>query len=137
MIGSGGNELTANYVLEMAKIIRGYGGSLVVDTQDISDFFALQDGKFGRGVINACKTKIILGMEDEEAMRVQDILRLTDTELTNITHFQRGSGLISTNNNNVTVEFKCSEHEKSLITTDRNELSQLLAKKKAAQEMGA
>ena len=43
-----------------------------------------------------------------------------------ITHFERGSGLISTNNNNVTVEIKCSQMEKELITTDRRELQELL-----------
>ena len=43
-----------------------------------------------------------------------------------ITHFERGSGLISTNNNNVTVEIKCSQMEKELITTDRRELQALL-----------
>jgi hypothetical protein len=46
-----------------------------------------------------------------------------------ITHFERGSGLISTNNNNITVEFRCSDLEKSLITTDRRELQALIAQK--------
>ncbi|GHU78937.1 hypothetical protein FACS1894191_0630 [Clostridia bacterium] len=134
LIGAGSNAQVANYVLEITKVIRGYGGSIVIDTQDINDFFALEDGKFGRGIINNCKTKIVLNMEDEEARRVQDILHLTDTELMNITHFARGSGLISTNNNNVTVEFKSSEYEKELITTDRQELARILQKK--AQERG-
>ena len=43
-----------------------------------------------------------------------------------ITHFERGSGLINTNNNNVTVEFRCSQLEKDLITTDRRELQELI-----------
>ena len=43
-----------------------------------------------------------------------------------ITHFEWSSGLISTNNNNVTVEIKCSQMEKELITTDRRELQELL-----------
>ena len=47
-----------------------------------------------------------------------------------ITHFERGSGLISTNNNNVTVEIKCSQLEKELITTDRRELQDLLDRAK-------
>lgn len=34
-----------------------------------------------------------------------------------ITHFERGSALISTNNNNIAVEIKCSQMEKELITT--------------------
>jgi hypothetical protein len=53
-------------------------------------------------------------------------LKLTETEVMGITHFQRGNGLISTNNNNIAVEFKASELEKELITTDRYELQRIV-----------
>ena len=76
-----------------------------------------------------------LNLEDEEAMRVQSVLRLSEAEVMEITHFERGSGLISTNNNNVTVEIKCSQLEKELITTDRRELQELLDRAKE-QEAG-
>ena len=33
------------------------GGGAVADTQDLSDFLALEDGKYGRGILNVCKTK--------------------------------------------------------------------------------
>lgn len=126
LIGSGGNQVAAGFVLEMFKIIRGYGGSAICATQDLNDFFALDGGKYGKGIINNCKTKIILNLEDDEAERVKDIFKLSEAEIMEITHFERGSGLISTNNNNTTVEFKCSELEKRLITTDRRELKQIL-----------
>ena len=71
---------------------------------------------YGKGIINNAKTKIVLNLEDEEAQRVQDILHLSETETMAITHFERGNGLISTNNNNITVEFKASTLEKELIT---------------------
>lgn len=129
LIGAGSNRLAAEYVLEIFKIIRGYGGSAVCATQDINDFFALEDGKYGKGIINNCKTKIVLNLEDDEAQRVQSIMRLSEAEVMEITHFERGNGLISTNNNNVTVEFKCSDLEKSLITTDRRELQELIEQK--------
>ena len=116
--------------MEIAKIIRAYSGAGIFATQDLNDFFALDDGKYGKGIINNCKTKIILNMEDEEAQRVKTILHLSETEVMNITHFQRGNGLISTNNNNITVEFKASNLEKELITTDRQELLEILAKQK-------
>jgi len=131
LIGGSANRLAANFVLEIAKIIRGYGGSAVFATQDLNDFFALDDGKYGKGIINNCKTKIILNLEDEEAQRVQSILHLSEAEVMEITHFERGNGLISTNNNNITVEFRCSDLEKSLITTDRRELQELVEQKKA------
>ena len=132
LIGGTGNHLAAEFVLEIFKIIRGYGGSAVCATQDLNDFFALDDGKYGKGIINNCKTKIVLNLEDEEAQRVQSILRLSEAELMEITHFERGNGLISTNNNNISVEFKCSELEKNLITTDRRELQEILKQKTAA-----
>lgn len=131
LIGGSGNRLAAEFVLEIFKIIRGYGGSAVCATQDLNDFFALDDGKYGKGIINNCKTKIVLNLEDEEALRVQSILRLSEAELMEITHFERGNGLISTNNNNISVEFKCSKLEKNLITTDRRELQDLLLEKAA------
>ncbi len=126
LIGGTGNRLAAEFVLEIFKIIRGYGGSAVCATQDLNDFFALDDGKYGKGIINNCKTKIILNLEDEEALRVQSVLRLSEAELMEITHFERGNGLISTNHNNISVEFKCSPLEKQLITTDRRELRSIL-----------
>ena len=133
LIGASSNKLAAEYVLEIFKIIRGYGGSAICATQDLNDFFALEGGKYGRGIINNAKTKIVLNLEDEEAQRVQEILHLSEAETQAITHFERGSGLISTNNNNVTVEFRASQMEKDLITTDRYELQQLLEKKRQQQ----
>ena len=132
LIGANSNRLAAEFVLEIFKIIRGYGGSAICATQDINDFFALEDGKYGKGIINNAKTKILLNLEDEEARRVQSLLHLSEAEVMEITHFERGSGLISTNNNNVTVEIKCSQMEKELITTDRRELQELLDKTQAA-----
>ena len=130
LIGASSNRLAAEFVLEIAKVIRAYSGAGIFATQDLNDFFALDDGKYGKGIINNCKTKIILNMEDEEAQRVKNILHLSETEVMNITHFQRGNGLISTNNNNITVEFKASTLEKELITTDRQELLEILERQK-------
>lgn len=130
LIGASSNKLAAEFVLEVFKIIRGYGGSAICATQDLNDFFSLDGGKYGKGIINNAKTKIILNLEEDEATRVQDILKLSETELMNITHFERGNGLISTNSNNVTVEFRASDFEKELITTDRAELQAILERKK-------
>ena len=103
-------------------------------SQDLNDFFNLDEGRFGKGIINNSKTKIILNLEDDEAERVQETLHLSDAETMEVTHFERGNGLISTNNNNVMVEFKASPLEKDLITTDRRELREILERKRREQE---
>lgn len=137
LLGASSNKQAAEFCLEIAKISRGYGAAAIFATQDLFDFFALEDGKYGRGIINNAKTKIILNLEDEEAQRVQDILHLSEAETMAIMHFERGNGLISTNNNNVSVEFKASQLETDLITTDRYELQQLLKKKQEQQSQTA
>ena len=132
--GATGTRLAGDFLLEIAKTIRGYGGSAVFASQDLNDFFNLDEGRFGKGIINNSKTKIILNLEDDEAERVQETLHLSDAETMEVTHFERGNGLISTNNNNVMVEFKASPLEKDLITTDRRELRELLERKRREQE---
>ena len=131
--GATGTRLAGDFVLEIFKTVRGFGGSAICASQDLNDFFNLDEGRFGKGIINNSKTKIILNLEDDEAERVQDTLHLSDAETMEVTHFERGSGLISTNNNNIMVEFKASPLEKDLITTDRRELRELLERKRQEQ----
>ena len=69
-------------------------------------------------------------------MLVQDALHLSDAEIMEVTHFERGTGLISTNNNNVIVDFKASPLEKDLITTDRNELKEIAERLRRQKEAG-
>ncbi len=133
LIGASSNKYAAEFVLEVFKIIRGYGGAAIAATQDLSDFFALEDGKYGRGIVNNSKTKIILNLEPDEAEAVKDCMKLSRTEVRSILQFERGQALIATNNNKVPVIVKPSETEKALITTDRSELAaQAEAKKQEA-----
>ena len=85
-----GNRLAAEMVLEIFKTIRAYSGSGICATQDLNDFFSLDNGKYGKGIINNCRTKVILNLEDEEAQRVQQVLHLSEAEVMEITHFERG-----------------------------------------------
>ena len=129
LIGASSNKLAAEFCLEIFKVIRGYGGAAVSATQDLSDFFSLDDGKYGRAIINNSKNKIILNLEQDEAQYVKDVLKLTRTEVRSITQFERGEALIHSNNNKVPVVIKASAEEKEMITTDRAELEAILRKR--------
>lgn len=100
-IGASSNKMAAEFCLEIFKVIRGYGGAAIAATQDLSDFFGLDDGKYGRAIINNSKNKIILNLEQDEAQYVKDVLKLTRTEVRSITQFERGEALIHSNNNKV------------------------------------
>ena len=126
LIGASSNRMAAEFCLEIFKVIRGFGGAAISATQDLSDFFGLEDGKYGRAIINNSKNKIILNLEPDEARYVQETLKLTRTEIRAITRFERGEALISSNNNKVPVVMKASKLEKEMITTDRAELEAIL-----------
>lgn len=129
LIGASSNKLAAEFCLDIFKVIRGYGGAAIAATQDLSDFFSLDDGKYGRAIINNSKNKIILNLEQDEAQYVKDVLKLTRTEVRSITQFERGEALIHSNNNKVPVVIKASVEEKEMITTDRAELEAILRKR--------
>ena len=122
LIGAGSNRMAAEFCLEIFKVIRGFGGAAISATQDLSDFFGLEDGRYGRAIINNSKNKIILNLEPDEAEFVRDTLKLTKTEIRSITRFERGEALICSNNSKVPVIIRASKEEQEMITTDRAEL---------------
>jgi conjugal transfer ATP-binding protein TraC len=126
LIGAGSNRMAAEFCLEIFKVIRGFGGAAISATQDLSDFFGLEDGRYGRAIINNSKNKIILNLEPDEAEFVWDTLKLTKTEIRSITRFERGEALICSNNSKVPVIIKASKEEQEMITTDRAELEAIL-----------
>ncbi len=133
LIGASSNALAANFVLEIFKIIRGYGGAAIAATQDINDFFSLEDGKYGKGIINNSNTKMILKLEPDEATRVQEIFKLTDLETEKIERFERGEAILTTGNNKITVHVKSSVAEEEIITTDREQLAAIAQRKRMRQ----
>ena len=126
LIGAGSNRMAAEFCLEIFKVIRGFGGAAISATQDLSDFFGLEDGRYGRAIINNSKNKIILNLEPDEAEFVRDTLKLTKTEIRSITRFERGEALICSNNSKVPVIIKASKEEQEMITTDRADLEAIL-----------
>lgn len=126
LIGAGSNRMAAEFCLEIFKVIRDFGGAAISATQDLSDFFGLEDGRYGRAIINNSKNKIILNLEPDEAEFVRDTLKLTKTEIRSITRFERGEALICSNNSKVPVIIKASKEEQEMITTDRAELEAIL-----------
>ena len=134
LIGASSNRQAGEFCQEIFKIARGYGAAAIAASQDLSDFFSLEDGRYGRAIINNSKTKIILNLEPDEAEYVRETLKLTRTEIRSITQFERGEALISSNNNKVPVLVRASKVEQQLITTDRAELAAILKERQQTQK---
>lgn len=137
LIGASSDSRAADFVYRIFKIIRGYGGSAIFATQDISDLFAFENGKYGKAIISNSKIKIVLGMEPQEAKCVQEVLQLTKSELRSIINFDRGEGLICANNNKVPVFIRASALEEELITTDPEQLKNIVNQRKKEQQQSS
>ena len=129
------NPIAAEYSLEIAKTIRAYGGGMVIATQQMEDVMAVNDGQYGKAVLNNCKTKILLHMEKQDAYDVQNLIGINDAEVKKIIAAQRGEALFVSNENNVRIKFVASDIEHQLITTDRSELAEQARKAKQNEEI--
>ena len=134
LVGASSNKMAAEFCLTIFKTIRGFGGAAVAATQDLSDFFGLDDGRYGRAIINNSQNKIVLNLEYDEADYVKEVLKLSKTELRSITRFERGEALVCSGNNKVPVMVKASKSEQEMITTDRAELQKILAERRKKNE---
>ena len=122
------NPSAASRILEIAKIIRAYGGSLILATQQLRDITMLDGGKYGEGIINSCSFKIILKHNESDMDMLANTMKLSAREAGSISGFARGTGLVIAGNNSVIVDFTLSPKEYDLITTDPRDLA---ARKKA------
>ena len=120
--GNEGNEQAADFVIGLAKTIRGYGGIFVSATQNTIDYFALRDGKFGDAILNNSRFKLLLQMEEPEARKLQEKLGLSEEEVMQIVRCGRGQGLLCAGKSRICVEIRASQMEYDLITTNRADL---------------
>lgn len=121
------NKACAEQVKSLVKLIRGYGGGVIMATQDLYDF-TNDPGGFGVAVLNNTKIKLILQLEHEEVGRVAELMKLTPNDKANIVQFSRGSGMLLSNNVKILVRMVATDLETKTFTTDLN------VKKKIRQE---
>lgn len=122
LLGANSNPLAADYTMRMVKLIRSQGGIAGVTSQGMADMMALDGGKYGKGILDSCRIKFIMQMEDQEARLVQNILNLTEEETKMITRFRRGEGLLCIGHNHVPIAVHVSPREYEAITTSPTDL---------------
>lgn len=109
----GSNEETANFVLKIFKTIRKYGGAATAITQDINDFFVLQDGKYGRSILNNASIKCIFQLEENDIKILEKNINLSEEEIYKIQNAKRGKCLLNAGSTHIklSVESSDMEHE--------------------------
>ncbi len=129
------SRLTAEFAVEVFKIIRGYGGSAIGATQDLAD--VLHD-ESGAAIINNAKTKFFLPVERKEAGELAEVVDLSTEEIDQLKiskALKPGASrkiLMVAGANHVFISVKTSPKEHDLITTSADDLKRI-EREKAAQ----
>ena len=116
------NEYTANFVFKLFKTIRKFGGAATAITQDISDFFMLEEGKYGKGILNNSSVKILFQMEETDINILEGVINLSEEERIRLINMQRGTAIIHAGRNTLMVDVISSKKENKFISTDREEI---------------
>lgn len=122
LVGANSNPLAAGFVQEMVKTIRGLGGIAITSTQGMQDMFSLDNGKYGKGILDSSRIKLVMQMEEQEARLIQGVLNLSEDEVRQITRFRRGEGLLCIGYNHVPIAFHATQREYDAITTSSTDL---------------
>ena len=122
LAGATSNSHVAGFILEMVKTIRGLGGIAVTSTQGMQDLFGLEGGKYGKGILDSSRIKLVMQMEEQEARLIQGVLNLSEDEVRQITRFRRGEGLLCIGYNHVPIAIHVTQKEYDAITTSPTDL---------------
>lgn len=122
LVGANSNPIAAGFIQEMVKTIRGLGGCAITSTQGMQDLFGLDGGKYGKGILDSSRIKLVLQMEEQEARLIQGVLNLSEDEVRQITRFRRGEGLLCIGYNHVPIAIHTTPKEYTAITTSATDL---------------
>ena len=115
LIGVTSNKEVASFIYKIFKTIRKYGGSSVAITQDISDIFSLEDGIYGKSILNNSSIKTFFALEEENIKVLGEFANLSEKEKIEIKTVKRGENLMFVGDEHILVKIECSDLEKKII----------------------
>ena len=115
LIGVTSNKDVASFIYKIFKTIRKYGGSSVAITQDISDIFGLDDGTYGKSILNNSSIKTFFSLEEENIKILEQYTNLSEKEKIEIKSLKRGECLMFVGNEHILNKINVDDFEKQLI----------------------
>ena len=119
LIGVTSNKYVASFIYKIFKTIRKYGGSGVAITQDISDIFSLDNGTYGRSILNNSSIKTFFALEEENIKILGNYVNLSEKEKIEIKSLKRGECLMFVGDDHILTKIQASEKEKEIIEGEK------------------
>jgi len=115
LIGVTSNKEVASFIYKIFKTIRKYGGSSVAITQDVSDLFSLENGSYGKSILNNSEIKTFFSLEEDNIRLISDYTNITEKEKIEIRSLKRGEALMFFGDNHVLTKIESSKDERKII----------------------
>ena len=120
LIGVTSNKDVASFIYKIFKTIRKYGGSGVAITQDISDIFSLDNGTYGKSILNNSSIKTFFSLEEENIKILEQYTNISEKEKIEIKSLKRGECLIFVGDEHILNKINAADFEKEIIENKRN-----------------
>ena len=120
LIGVTSNKEVASFIYKIFKTIRKYGGSTVAITQDISDLFSLENGIYGKSILNNSSIKNYFSMEEENINVLEKFSNISEKEKIEIKSLKRGECLMFAGDDHLLTKIEASDYEKNIINGGEN-----------------
>ncbi len=116
LIGVTSNKEVASFIYKIFKTIRKYGGSSVAITQDISDLFSLNEGTYGKSILNNSSIKTFFSLEEENIKILEKYTNLSEKEKIEIKSLKRGECLMFVGDEHILTKIESADFEKEIVT---------------------
>lgn len=115
LIGVTSNKDVASFIYKIFKTIRKYGGSAVAITQDVSDLFSLENGSYGKSILNNSSIKTFFALEEENIKVLSNYTNLSEKEKIEIKSLKRGECIMFAGEDHILTKIEASEDEINII----------------------
>ena len=115
LIGVTSNKEVASFIYKIFKTIRKYGGSAVAITQDVSDLFSLDDGIYGKSLLNNSEMKAFFNLEEENINVLEKQTNISTKEKIEIKSLKRGECVMFIGKEHILARIEASNYEKELL----------------------
>ena len=119
LIGVTSNKDVASFIYKIFKTIRKYGGSSIAITQDVSDLFSLDEGTYGRSILNNSSIKAFFNLEEENIKILEKYTDITNKEKIEIKSLKRGECLMFVGEDHILTKIECSNDEYEIIKGEK------------------
>ena len=129
LLVNGKDPLVGDFVVEIFRMIRGYGGSAIFATQSIADLYK-NNGEFGNIILSCSHSHILMGMESSDVRLVKDELNLTPSEERMLSSFRvKGQAMLCAGAVHIPIRIMASEEEIEMFDTSTSGLRKIAEKR--------